>query len=215
MWTFVVSSVAFMLILYFVYRRNSIRLLNDDAAVKHPALLLLLNFSGIVLFGIFPAMFLPFPAFEISGWNLTQWLTLVALMCATAAVAWNVADRDLRKSRFTVNPALLSFGFLGAYFVLRILFIICYELWFRGFLLDFSVEKYGTVTAVVINVVLYVLLHAFNGKREMISCVPFGILLCAMALWFDSPLPAIGIHLALTVPYDVQFVRIKSEKNSS
>jgi membrane protease YdiL (CAAX protease family) len=93
----------------------------------------------------------------------------------------------------------------------RIAFIATYEIWFRGFFLFICIDRLGNFNAVALNVVLYVLLHAVNGKREMLSCIPFGILLCAMAIWFESPLPAVLIHLALTVPYDIQFVRIKSK----
>ncbi|MBW8358785.1 MAG: CPBP family intramembrane metalloprotease [Weeksellaceae bacterium] len=211
MWVFILSCAAFALVLVISYKKKSLRLLNDDAAVKHPGLMIFLNVSGIFLFGILPALVYPFPNFFVQENSLLKMFVLITLVLTTSFVAFRVAEKDLEKRIFTVAPTLLSWNFLSLYFLVRILFISAYELWFRGFFLEYSTENYGIVYAVTINVVLYVLLHVVNGKREMLSCIPFGILLCLMAIWFGSPLPAVFIHLALTIPYDIQFVRIKSK----
>jgi membrane protease YdiL (CAAX protease family) len=211
MWLFILSCAAFALVLVISYKKKSLRLLNDDAAVKHPGLMIFLNVSGIFLFGILPALIHPFPSFFVQENSMLKMFVLITLVLITSLVAFRVAEKDLRKSSFAVDPTLLSLNFLSFYFLVRILFVSAYELWFRGFFLEYSIANYGIVLAVVINVVLYVLLHVVNGKREMLSCIPFGILLCLMAIWFGSPLPAVFIHLALTIPYDIQFVRIKSK----
>lgn len=209
--SFIVSIAVFTAVLLFVYRRNSLRLLNPDTAVGSPSLLILLNVTGILTFGLLPLLNFPLPEMFPVNAATSKWLLLAALVLLTSSFAYFIAEKDLQQNKVSVHPKLLSSGFLLLYFTVRIAFIATYEIWFRGFFLFFCIDRFGTFNAVALNVVLYVLLHAVNGKREMLSCIPFGILLCAMAIWFESPLPAVLIHLALTVPYDIQFVRIKSK----
>lgn len=209
--SFIISIVVFTAVLLLAYRQNSLRLLNPDSDVGSLTLLILLNVTGILTFGLLPLLYQPLPQMFPADPSSLKWLSLAGLVLLTSSFAYFIADKDLRQNKVKVNPSLLGSGFLSLYFVVRIAFIATYEIWFRGFFLFFCIDRFGTVTAVALNVILYVLLHAVNGKREMLSCIPFGILLCAMAIWFESPLPAVLIHLALTVPYDIQFVRIKSK----
>lgn len=209
--SFIVSIAVFNAVLLFAYRRNSLRLLNPDTAVGSPSLLILLNVTGILTFGLLPLLYFPLPEMFPVDAGLSKWLLLGGLVLLTSGFAYFIAEKDLQQNKVSVHPKLLSSGFLLLYFTVRIAFIATYEIWFRGFFLFICIDRFGTFNAVALNVVLYVLLHAVNGKREMLSCIPFGILLCAMAIWFESPLPAVLIHLALTVPYDIQFVRIKSK----
>ena len=209
--SFIVSIAVFTAVLLFAYRRNSLRLLNPDTAVGSPSLLILLNVTGILTFGLLPLLYFPLPEMFPVNAATSKWLLLAALVLLTSCFAYFIAEKDLQQNKVSVHPKLLSSGFLLLYFTVRIAFIATYEIWFRGFFLFICIDRFGTFNAVALNVVLYVLLHAVNGKREMLSCIPFGILLCAMAIWFESPLPAVLIHLALTVPYDIQFVRIKSK----
>lgn len=209
--TFIVSIAVFTAVLLVAYRRNSLRLLNPDTAVGSPSLLILLNVTGILTFGLLPLLYFPLPEMFPVNAATSKWLLLAALVLLTSCFAYFIAEKDLQQNKVSVHPKLLSSGFLLLYFTVRIAFIATYEIWFRGFFLFICIDRFGTFNAVALNVVLYVLLHAVNGKREMLSCIPFGILLCAMAIWFESPLPAVLIHLALTVPYDIQFVRIKSK----
>ncbi len=210
MFVLFLTILAFSIVLIIAYQKKSLRLLNEDSAVKYPNLLLLLNFSGVLFLGILPAFFLPFPNFNFADFSTTQWLVLLGLVLLTSFVAFTVANKDLQKTTFKVDSRILSAKFLAQYFIVRILFIIGYEIWFRGYFLDFCILEYGEIIAVVINVILYVVLHFVNGKREALSCIPFGLILCAMSIWFQSPFPAIMIHLALTVPYDIMFVKKKS-----
>ena len=208
---FIVSIAVFTAVLLVAYRRNSLRLLNPETAVGSPSLLILLNVTGILTFGLLPLLYFPLPEMFPVNVATSKWLLLAALVLLTSCFAYFIAEKDLQENKVSVHPKLLSSGFLLLYFTVRIAFIATYEIWFRGFFLFICIDRFGTFNAVALNVVLYVLLHAVNGKREMLSCIPFGILLCAMAIWFESPLPAVLIHLALTVPYDIQFVRIKSK----
>jgi membrane protease YdiL (CAAX protease family) len=94
-----------------------------------------------------------------------------------------------------------------SYFFVRFVFIACYEIWFRGLLLNYGIDHFGIISAILFNVGIYSLLHIVNGKQEMISCIPFGFLLCFLSIWQGSALPAVVIHLALTITYEFSFYR--------
>src|SRR5678816_4397194 len=81
----------------------------------------------------------------------------------------------------------------------RIVFLISYEWFVRGLLLITCCAWLGTAWGVVINTVLYVLLHVHKDKKEMLGCIPFGILLCAFTIWWQSVWPAIIFHLQLAI----------------
>src|SRR5574339_72395 len=64
----------------------------------------------------------------------------------------------------------LSFVFV------RTLFLIVYEAFFRGVMLFVMIEDFGVPAAVIINLMLYVLLHWFDTK-ERYGAVVMGIIL--------------------------------------
>src|SRR5204863_272627 len=88
-----------------------------------------------------------------------------------------------------------------------LLFLSAYETWFRGYLLSDCIISFGVPVAILINIVLYSLLHIVNGKKEIVGCIPFGSLLCILCIWTNAAWPAILIHVALTISYEVHLVK--------
>jgi membrane protease YdiL (CAAX protease family) len=101
----------------------------------------------------------------------------------------------------------LSSSFLIGYFIIRIVFLVVYELWFRGFLLFDSISWIGMPAAVALNVILYVLVHIFNSKKEILVCIPFGIVLCFFSIVFNAAWPAIILHIGFSVVYEINTCR--------
>jgi membrane protease YdiL (CAAX protease family) len=88
---------------------------------------------------------------------------------------------------------------IALYTFLRTVFIVMYEWFFRGLvLLGFSAWL-GITWAIVINVILYAMLHAHKSRKEMLGCVPFGILVCVFTMWWHSIWPAIIFHMQLVI----------------
>ncbi|MGZ8551073.1 MAG: CPBP family intramembrane glutamic endopeptidase, partial [Chitinophagaceae bacterium] len=81
---------------------------------------------------------------------------------------------------------------------LRSSFLVSYECFFRGCVLFSCIEFFGTAPAIIINLILYALIHSFNGKKEMYGAIPFGLMLCLFTIWYQSVWPAILLHLLLT-----------------
>jgi len=128
-------------------------------------------------------------------------LTLILLAGAAAfAVSTSAAHKALRKEA----PVDLAVGSPEIYLLLRVLFLICYEIFFRGVLLNFCITITTVPIAIVINVVLYAIAHTFSTRQELIGSVPFGIVLCLLTLYTRSVWPAVIIHVMLGLPYDVR-----------
>jgi membrane protease YdiL (CAAX protease family) len=63
-------------------------------------------------------------------------------------------------------------------------------------------EDLGTATAVVINLILYALVHWFD-KKERYGSVLMGIVLCSVSIYYHSVWPAIIIHLSLALSNEI------------
>jgi len=68
-------------------------------------------------------------------------------------------------------------------------YLLCYEFLFRGFLLFACQRAFGTVPAVVINVLIYAIAHIPKGKFETIGAIPLGLVLSILTfttgtIWF-------------------------------
>jgi membrane protease YdiL (CAAX protease family) len=88
---------------------------------------------------------------------------------------------------------------IALYTFLRTVFIVTYEWFFRGLLLPGFSSWLGINWAIVINVFLYAMLHAHKSRKEMLGCVPFGILVCVFTMWWHSIWPAIIFHVQLVI----------------
>jgi len=95
---------------------------------------------------------------------------------------------------------LSSHGEIYFYAISRLLFLACYEWFFRGLLLYSCRDLFDSRAAVIINLVLYALAHFHKSRKEIVACIPFGLLLCVFTLWWHSVWPAIILHvLVVTV----------------
>jgi membrane protease YdiL (CAAX protease family) len=82
------------------------------------------------------------------------------------------------------------------------IYLLGYEFLFRG-LLFFSVyHSYGLFVSLAINVIIYSAVHFPKGKAEMTGAIPFGILLCSLALLTNSIILPFLVHLSLALSTD-------------
>ena len=89
-----------------------------------------------------------------------------------------------------------------SFILVRTLFLIVYEFFFRGVMLFVMIEDLGLITAVIANLILYVLIHWFD-KRERYGSVIIGIILCGATIYYQSVWPAILIHLSLALSHEL------------
>lgn len=166
--------------------------------------------AGILLWGIYPiwhhgigkTVDLLFGSERIS-WAWTIGIITLSLL------AFMVGMRQSRiikfsKEHFRLKP---TFSILFIYFLARIIFLIVYEMWFRGWFLDELLAEIGTIwIAIGINTALYSLIHFFAGKKEAISSIPFGIILCLLTIELQVVWPAAVIHVFLSLGFELNFI---------
>jgi len=204
---YAVSYFLFFGLLCFSWMRNSNRLFNSSGFAQNLSLLLGLHLAGIFLFGILP--FFSNHYSSVALYNSTEILKWPSLLVILALLILLIVSPRLVEKEYRLNaawsltPTLPASSFLLVYFITRGIFIVSYEIWFRGFLLNDSIASFGIPLALLLNIGLYTLLHFVNGKKEVVGCVPFGLLLCFLCIWQGAAWPAVAIHLTLTLSYEI------------
>lgn len=89
-------------------------------------------------------------------------------------------------------------------------YLLAYELMFRGFML-FALLPYGVWVAVSVNIALYVLAHVPKGLSEAIGAIPFGMLVCGLTLTYGTIWAAFWLHLALALANSYVALSMSSE----
>ena len=138
------------------------------------------------------------------------WLALTALVLLTAfflgarGAAQRISITDQYSSQIVLSDRLAT-----SYLMLRTLFLIVYEFFFRGIMLEAGTASIGVAGAVAINTLMYFVAHLFGSRKEIIGTVPFGLLLCLLTIKLQSVWPAACIHLALALAYETKLIHHK------
>lgn len=208
---YALTYITFFILVLISKLKQGLRLFDDKGFTTHLPMLFTLYAGGILLLGVAPFFAghsgpFVFINMETFG-GLSTWVTMI-LFILSLMITPRIIEKKFRRFSITSgNSTGHGAFFYIIYFIVRILFISAYECWFRGYLLTDCIISFGVAWAVVINLVLYAILHLANGKDEVIASIPYGLLLCSMCIWQGAVWPAVLIHLALTIPYEVGFLR--------
>ena len=82
------------------------------------------------------------------------------------------------------------------------LYLLAYELMFRGILLSVCTAVLGVWPAIAINVALYSTTHLPKGPAETIGAIPFGLLVCYITLTTGTIWVAVVVHVILSLSND-------------
>jgi len=80
-----------------------------------------------------------------------------------------------------------------------VVYLIGYECLFRGYLFFYSIQYFDLISAIGLNVALYVLVHVPKGYKEAFGSIPMGIVLCGVTYYSGSVWPAVVIHSVLAL----------------
>lgn len=101
--------------------------------------------------------------------------------------------------------------FIVQYVYVWINYLFVYEFYFRAVLLFALQDWVGTIWSVIINVMLYAIVHLHKNKKEIVGSIPLGVVLCLITLHTQSVWPAFIIHCLLPLHFELPFLI----KNSS
>lgn len=123
---------------------------------------------------------------------------LALLVPVAMAVAWRAsAGEDVQAEYPQIRRETWGHFAMDANLVTWALYLVGYEITFRGLLLFPAIESLGLAPALLLNVALYVAAHADKHRREMLACVPMGLLFAGLVLWTVSLWTAVGLHIAI------------------
>lgn len=200
-------------IISFIYKLININSLIDSlTSVKAFRLMNIKHLSGIFLFGIgFWAYFSNFQ-FLIINTGFNNSLNIILLLMVVGLSGY-LSKRSARKYFLDLDTSSITKpADQLVYFSIRIPFLFFYELFFRGVLFHSSLVFTGLSGAILINLILYTLIHSFNSRKEIIGCIPFGIVLCLFSYYTNSIWPAFLIHTTLSFMYESTLFKITSLK---
>lgn len=156
---------------------------------------------GIVLFSLPVILYFDKIEFLLRENPFQQSWSMLAIL-ALAFIAIKISTTEARRKKlgfidpkFSINKGLI-------YIVIRLIFLFCYELFFRGVLFIFCLGLIGLIPSILINIFLYALIHITDSKKEIVGSIPFGILLCFFTYYSESIWPAFLIHAALSLGFE-------------
>lgn len=162
---------------------------------------------GIILFGIIPVSIFIYlfdkqlANIGLTGsFNTTTLYYTVSIGAILILINAIVTRQDecqknypqIRTKKWTIRLIIMSaLGWAG--------YIFTYELLFRGILLSESIAVVGIPIAIVINILVYALVHIPKGLSETIGSVFFGIVLCLITIHTGTIWAAFLTHLILAL----------------
>ena len=171
---------------------------------KNKLLAISLQFIGIIFFGLAPILLVPEAIvlqipFQVKT-NGYLWCSLAVTILLISLSAFHASNAiKLKVQQFNAIPVIYGYS----YFLFRVIFLCAYELFFRGFLLFDLQASMGSISAIAISSLLTVAIHVFNNKKEMLACIPFGIVLSLLCLGFQAVWPAMILHVSLSLWYEI------------
>lgn len=192
----------FLLCLW-IWKMKSENLVSEKVLNGNWMLLHIRHAGGVFIMAGLPASFLPFIPESIFLWpasvdhiqSLTLMITGLILLTLVVKSREGIAIEQPVHQKGSSFHAML-------HIVLRSSFLISYECFFRGYVLFTCIDLFGIIPSIIINLVLYALIHSFNGKKEMYGAIPFGLMLCLFTVWYQSVWPAILLHLLLSSSHE-------------
>ena len=214
-WIIITISFTTYFIVSFVYKKLGIHNLYTALLTTNGLRLLnLKHIIGIVLFGFLFFIITPEYRYliyyiEIPRLKVLIPLLLIIFVCAYLAFLSirKYKNQDLGVSDYSFSNAWLYFG-------IRFTFLFCYEFFFRGVLFFKLLEDNSLFLAITYNTILYVLIHFFDSKKEIIGTIPFGVVLCLFTYLTNSIWYAFIIHLTLSAVYEITMFYYQTTKIS-
>lgn len=166
------------------------------------------RYLGGISMGVIPALlyliFIPNTGLEDLGvvWENDIMLQVIPWILVATSVIVGLVYINARKPENLLlypqirtqnwNKKLISSNFLswGVY-------LLGYEIFFRGVLLFPLVEVIGVWPAIAVNIGLYSATHIPKGLTETVGAIPLSILLCFLCLYTGNLWPAFFIHIAI------------------
>ena len=209
----IVLALIFFSAYWFIAKSEKIKKLFYNQNEPDQASVIHISFNrvvGFVSMGIIPLVIcLVFlPGYTLADYGLT-WksetaITSLLWTLGLSAVVIPVAYFSAQKPENLVNyPQIRAKKWTNKTVIINAagwaLYLLGYELLFRGVLLFPVVDHLGIWPAIAINIALYSATHIPKGMSETIGAAPLGLILCILTLTTGTIWIAFIVHLAMAL----------------
>jgi hypothetical protein len=193
------TSYAGLLLLFaWAKKMKAETVLSDTVLRGHWSKIQIMNISATIIM-LMPILFtrsLPLSLFIFPDKiSIAQAVAFLSCFAIIGFLPWKKLRRPIDKNNIVPASTLQ----VSLHASQRIIFLTTYECFVHGLLLVSCCAWLGIGWGIIINTVLYLVLHFHKNKKEMLGCIPFGLLLCAFTIWWQSIWPAIIFHLQLAI----------------
>ncbi len=166
------------------------------------------RYLGGVSMGVFPAVvyliFVHNSTFSDFGIIWTKEATLPVILCSLAlmCIIIPLVYKNARKSQNLILYPQIRTKYWSKKlkrnnFFSWAIYLLGYEIFFRGVLLFPLVEVLGIWPAIAVNIGLYSATHIPKGLTETIGAIPLSIILCLICIYTGNLWPAFFIHISI------------------
>lgn len=222
----IIALIAYVF-LYLIYYFGSefalikkIRMSFKETATNFEASVYLRRSLGFVLLGVIPLLLTIFYFDKnLSDYGLGfpegQYAWLFFLIPTTLAIVVSLLRPykkidtnyypEVRKNVWTKKRTFINAAFW-------VLYLLGYEFALRGMVFFTSLYAFGLWHAIIINSVIYSLIHIFKGPQEAFGAFFLGVLFCLITYYTNSFWIAFVIHALMAIINDIRAVRTTNKK---
>ncbi|MDM8003580.1 MAG: CPBP family intramembrane metalloprotease [Bacteroidota bacterium] len=179
---------------------------DSDLTGANVVQVVLKRLSGLLLLGIMPVLLArlltDFYAPAEIGLEFrpeTTGFTLISVMLLSGFIIPVVSFTSRKPSVYDAYPEIRATNWTGRLLFAELftwaLYLLGYEVLFRGVLLFGLTRSLGPVPAIIISTLLYSAAHLPKSKTETVASIPFGVVLCILTLYSGSIWIAFIAHM--------------------
>jgi membrane protease YdiL (CAAX protease family) len=204
----VITGLLLLFLLYYLIRKHNIISELMFSPGRNPVIAYFSEkLIGFVLFGIVPFLvFIVLSGFFSSesvmtfGTSFHFLYILLPLLLIVLVLTFSSSGRKAMQARYpqlriklwTVSDILISVSGW-------IIYLLGYEFFFRGILWIACYSAFGFWPALIINTILYAIVHLDQGATMSLGTIPVGIVFCLLTFLTGSFFPAFLIHSFMAV----------------
>ena len=163
--------------------------------------------GGFIFLGVLPGVLMLVSGARVeSSYGLSYQgisnmsLPIIAIALVILVITFiNSQSKNNLKVYPQIRKKVWSASMLGGSTVTWMLYLLAYEFLFRGILLFSSLEILDQSKAIGLNLAFYSIFHLQKGLKEILASIPFGLILCLLAINSGSIWPAYFLHVELAL----------------
>ena len=161
---------------------------------------------GVLIYGCLPFIILLLSRtndFASFGFNAPKpetylWTILLSIIILPLNY-YNSRSSDNQKNYPQIRTTYWSFSLLTMSAASWMGYLFAYEFLFRGFLFFSSIPLLGLWPSILLNTLIYALVHIPKGYKETLGAIPFGILLCYLTYKTNGIWIAVFAHIIMAL----------------